>query len=1085
MYLEKLELQGFKSFANKNKLVFSGMLNDRKRGITSVVGPNGSGKSNIADAIRWVLGEQSSKTLRSKKSDDVIFMGSDKKSRLNFAEVSLFLNNQGSNFKFRESVDTREGIAEGDEDDLRAKQEIDNIDALLLLPEIVITRRVYRDGRSEYLINNTKVRLSDIQIFLAKANFGQKTYSVIGQGMVENFLNTSPTERKAFFDEATGVKQYQIKRDISLNKLETSQENLNQVEMLLKEIEPRLNSLTRQVGRLKKRKNLEGLLEENQLKYYGFLWKEADSKLQKFNKIIAENEGNRNELKNLIEKKKQEVDSINSESSLNETFLQLQKRLLEAKELIKKIEKQGENILDWEKIRLENKSSNEIEILIKERDETLLEIEKANKDLSLYNNRVEETEDLEKMQKEVAGLESKKQEKQRDVMRLEALLELKLEKSGNFDISFLFSRQSEVKNDLLKSNEDFEVLKLSLRDGEEKLNKEIEKERKISVKINELEEELKRAHADYSPSNVKKINSDLGLLLEKTKDMSTLSDIGLLKKIATDIKDGLSSLMAFVSGQKFDKTMESINSKIFEFKKEKEKMGDTLSELKLNFNIEKNKKLQLESRIGKLNRDLRDVEQKISSNKKEESLSDIEVKKDGLEKELEELNSIIFDIKFKLEEIKTREEARREGQEKTRSRLMQIKEKINEINSKISFIKSSDSKNQARLENLEDDIRSGFLSGDFNNNDLAKSFSKEKIFINKKMAEKRESLHLLELESANFNQEQEKKKNYLLGLQGEIHGLESKLNSVYNNLNSAQVELAREETRMEDLENNILNDKIKINLIKSFKTIEEDLNINSLKIEIDKTKNQLDLIGGIDPEVEKEYVETKKRYDFLFGQTDDLNKTIKSLEKVIIELDSLIKDRFESEFKLISEKFNEYFKILFNGGQAKISPIKDNGAESGLDKIDNESNNKDSEVTTKNEDSQSFKSLKKIRYLKKYNAVGLSGVDILAVPPGKKISSVNMLSGGERALTAIALICAIISANPAPFVVLDEVDAALDEANSERFAKILDDLSDKTQFIAITHNRATMKRANILYGITMGADGVSRLLSIKLDEYSQ
>ncbi|MFA7050163.1 MAG: AAA family ATPase, partial [Patescibacteria group bacterium] len=204
--------------------------------------------------------------------------------------------------------------------------------------------------------------------------------------------------------------------------------------------------------------------------------------------------------------------------------------------------------------------------------------------------------------------------------------------------------------------------------------------------------------------------------------------------------------------------------------------------------------------------------------------------------------------------------------------------------------------------------------------------------------------------------------------------------------------------------------------------------------------------------------------------------TIKSLERVIVELDTLIKDRFDCEFKVISEKFNEYFKILFNGGQAKIFPIKEEPLEMNET---NDGQGEGGEVIV----SQSTKNLKKIKYLKKYNAIGLSGVDILAVPPGKKISSVSMLSGGERALTAIALICAIISANPAPFVVLDEVDAALDEANSERLAQILDDLSDKTQFIAITHNRATMKRANILYGVSMGSDGISKLLSIKLDDY--
>ncbi|MFH1661879.1 MAG: AAA family ATPase [Candidatus Falkowbacteria bacterium] len=196
-----------------------------------------------------------------------------------------------------------------------------------------------------------------------------------------------------------------------------------------------------------------------------------------------------------------------------------------------------------------------------------------------------------------------------------------------------------------------------------------------------------------------------------------------------------------------------------------------------------------------------------------------------------------------------------------------------------------------------------------------------------------------------------------------------------------------------------------------------------------------------------------------------------SLKEIIKELDAIIKEKFDTEFKIISSKFEEYFKILFNGGRAKIIKV-----------IENEDEKESRLATTNGDHANENNGIKKIKFLQKHNATGLAGIEIQATPPGKKIGSVSMLSGGERALTAIALICAIISANPSPFVVLDEVDAALDEANSERLAKILDDLSHKTQFIVITHNRASMRRANVLYGVTMGDDGVSRLLSIKLDE---
>ena len=258
----------------------------------------------------------------------------------------------------------------------------------------------------------------------------------------------------------------------------------------------------------------------------------------------------------------------------------------------------------------------------------------------------------------------------------------------------------------------------------------------------------------------------------------------------------------------------------------------------------------------------------------------------------------------------------------------------------------------------------------------------------------------------------------------------------------------------------------------SSKKAEALSDFNTGILAFDLYKNQLELIGGIDPESEKEFNETKERFDFLSNQTNDLNSAVKSLEKIISELDINIKERFDHEFDIISEKFSEYFKILFNGGSAKIFKLTE-----------------EEKVTTDNsteikETSPSEDSLKKVKLLKKRNALGLSGIEIQATPPGKKIQTISMLSGGERALTAIALICAIISANPSPFVVLDEVDAALDEANSERLAQILDDLSNKTQFIVITHNRASMKRASVLYGVTMQSDGVSKLLSVKLEEVS-
>jgi len=336
---------------------------------------------------------------------------------------------------------------------------------------------------------------------------------------------------------------------------------------------------------------------------------------------------------------------------------------------------------------------------------------------------------------------------------------------------------------------------------------------------------------------------------------------------------------------------------------------------------------------------------------------------------------------------------------------------------------------------------------------------KEEFLIIKKSLNEKEQKNLQSLAAIEGRERVSRQKVFVIQREGQ--DLQIKINNNSARLSELKVRIAREETKLEDLEKDIRQDSLSLSEIENYQS-EKTINTEENFSRIFNIKRQLEIIGGIDSETELEYKETKERFDFLYQQSLDLENTIKSLEKIVLELDLKIKEQFDIEFKTIDKYFNEYFKKLFSGGSAQL--IKLYNADEKEAEIENDEVNQ------------------KIKFLKKHNATGLSGIEIKACPPGKKISSINMLSGGERALTAIALICAIISANPAPFVFLDEVDAALDEANSERLAEILDDLSHKTQFIAITHNRASMKRSGLIYGVTMGDDGVSRLLSMKLEE---
>jgi len=385
---------------------------------------------------------------------------------------------------------------------------------------------------------------------------------------------------------------------------------------------------------------------------------------------------------------------------------------------------------------------------------------------------------------------------------------------------------------------------------------------------------------------------------------------------------------------------------------------------------------------------------------------------------------------------------------------------------------------QKEVEGVEDKLRQN--QAEFGQEEI----DKEKIELKKKLEKIEAEAGEINKKINGLNLEEEKEKDRLFSLQKEIHNLQNEINDLSRKLNDLKINSTRFETKLEDLEAEIRENLGSLKEVRE-KKFSGAINMEEAKEKIGQFKRQLELIGGIDPETTKEYKETKERFDFLSGQVKDLMSAIKSLEKIIEELDLTIKERFDKEFKIISGKFEEYFKILFNGGVAKIIKVMEEEEKEVPEQIPDEPGGLGegiAENSIKERGEKSGLDLKKIKFLRKHNATGLAGIEIAATPPGKKIKSVAMLSGGERALTAIALICAIISANPSPFVVLDEVDAALDEANSERLAKILDDLSHKTQFIVITHNRASMRRANILYGVTMGDDGVSKLLSIKLEE---
>lgn len=1058
------------------------MLDDTKRGLTAIVGPNGSGKSNVADAIRWALGEQSIKSLRGKKSEDVIFSGSDQKSQLSLAEVSLFLNNE-------------EVIKKNAKQPEEIKKESDLDQIISSCAEIVITRRLFRNGEGEYLLNGSRVRLSDIQMLLAKANFGQKTYSVIGQGMVENFLSSTTAERKDFFDEATGVKQFQIKRDSALNKLEASYENLQQVDMLLVEIRPRLKSLTRQVEKLKRRADIETELKKTQFNYYGFLWQDINKKLDTFNAQFLDLEKIKIEREKKLEKLGEELNKIRTTDNFRE-INELQPRLRNLENQKGQYQKKLSKLQAELEVQLETQGQFDVSWLNNKADELGADLEKIGLEInSLEKSRpkLEEESLLAKLQeinKEITGseeikrtinrLENEKFNFNKQISKLEAVLEANLEAQGQFDVSWLSNKQEELS---------LELKKIEIETSELNQNNDHKSSQELQENLNHIQQELTTLNKELAAINDKikaaaksgskdeKISQIIEEFLNKLDGINSTANLEEAKKLILEAKiDFKTKIKATLTGESDEDALriQKIQQTIIELTEKRQAVNEHLNEERLRLStINERLRLTAEKEI-QIKRELFDIKTKLEKAEIKFDAGKIETEKIILNKKLLEIEKEITKL-----ESSYQGEIWQEKKQATLEQLQICRLKDSAINERLKLLEDKKNQTNQELIDIKNKVAKSQMKFD------ASGIEKEKTALNKLLEEIGIEATTITSKLEALNQDKEKEKGQMFECQKNIQALQEDLNTVTEKLNGLKIESTRQETKLEDLENNIRNDELSIGDIQAHPVEGSIDNLSYWQKILANSKNQLEQIGGLDPETEKEYEDTKTRYDFLSNQTEDLNQAVKSLEQIIYELDGNIKSRFDQEFKIISEKFNDYFKILFSGGSAKITKI----LVEDLEKEDAKNNGNKSEDINQGLTAAEIElkrmqeeKMKKIKFLKKYNAVGLAGIEIQATPPGKKIQTVTMLSGGERALTAIALICAIISANPSPFVVLDEVDAALDESNSERLARILDDLSDKTQFIVITHNRASMRRASILYGVTMQADGVSKLLSVKLDE---
>lgn len=862
MFLKKIEIHGFKSFANKTELQFD-------QNLTAIVGPNGSGKSNIADAIRWATGEQSQKLLRTKRAEEVIFAGSNRKNRLGMAEVNLYIDNS------------------------QGKMPID-------FKEVVITRRVYRTGESEYIINKSKVRLADIQMLLARANFGQHNYSIVGQGMIDSILTQSSESRRGFFDEATGVKVYQIKKEKAQHKYTNTQNNLQQSGAIIKEISPRLKYLTRQVNKLAKQQDIKKQLIRLQNNYYGFLISEINQKIKNTENKLK----NKNKYKNDLEEKMKRI----------------QDKLYEE----------------------ENKNSYSDEF---------------NKIRAEYNNLINQKNKL-----------------THDKIVYQGNLDLEFSSLGN-NISWITNQKNELEEEYNNNQKKLKELKETLIDVQQDLNIKTEKQDEFLKKIKNIQERLENQiksagselESDDLKLKIKKLNYSIKKLIENIDEI----DRKELKKEIYFISKEIEYLDKKINKEQNDNNYQELQNKFQKYLITKDSYVNEIYELK-------NKKNLLEDKINNIEKKQIDIENKLE--------------------------------KLKLEIKMSTSTDKSETQKEINKMIDNLNEKIKDADQKISLVK-----------------------------------------------EKMDALD---------KKNEEERKN-LFQMQRESREIQNDLNQINSEIQDINIELAKQQAHYEDLEREIEYEELK----KEKLNLQiENLEKNEVFNNINKLKRQLGQIGGIEDDIGDEYQEVKDKFEFLEKQIEDLEQALKNLKELIDDLNEKIEEKFCSNFKKINETFNKYFQILFNGGHANLTikreSIKKKENEDS-ENIENEKENIEEEEINKTYEGRAEK---------------ISDIIISVKLPGKKQANMTYLSGGEKALTSIALICSIIYNNPSPFVILDEVDAALDEANSEKFAEIVENLKNKTQFICISHNRATMYKADTLYGVTMDNDSVSKLLSLNFKE---
>ncbi|HOK09081.1 MAG TPA: chromosome segregation protein SMC [Candidatus Hydrogenedens sp.] len=1187
MYLKQIELIGFKSFAEKTALSFN-------PGITVIVGPNGCGKSNILDAIRWVLGEQSTRELRTMQMAEVIFNGSENRSALGMAEATITFDNHDG------------------------KLPVD-------FNEIQITRKVYRTGDGEYFINKSPCRLKDITELFMDTGVGTDSYSIIGQGKIDLIISTHPEDRRYLFEEVAGIVKYKSRRKIAVRKLESAEQNLLRLQDVIAEVERQLRSLKRQAQIAQRYRNLTQKLKEFEVRNAWFLFNTLQEKIhdlrhelnekkknyhEKVNlqtKLETEEEQNylkRSEIEKLLSEKREQFHNLETNLEHLESQLGLHQRELEYLSLRKKETEQEKQHLSFrlqeiknEIVQLEQKKielsnqikelGNTLESTKKEEEKQLKQIQQTELELTKKQQfLIDHINSKNQIQSRIQILQSQQQSIQKHIAEIQETIQTH-EKTRNdleqqkqqLDME-IQKKQVHIK-ELIKKTEQ---VQFELSETEKRIQQAEQKHQQLRERISRIEarlhslNELRERYEGFASGVRAVMNAKNEGLLGGEHILGPIGDLirtergyelaiesalgGNINNIVVQTADSAKIAIAFLKEhwagrvtflpldtlrpsttpsypeldphpgvigpaidfvhvdtpiipalqyllyntylvqtiddaiqiartyQQYPKlvTMEGeiINQSgaVTGGRTKQEARGlltrvSEIEELEQQQATTNQHIQETAEHIKQYNEQLELLKQQIRALQNEQNnwslqIQQIQIERARLVAQQEQISNLITQLsasindleneasKINAEVAKTDQEAHliikddtqlkseidqqqqelnqyRNGLERIRQRITNLLVHATELTSQLQEVDN----NLARLAQETSNVETTSDESSKQTQNLTNEIK----LVQEKIADTRAKLTQLsetrQVAQQELVQIQEQYQNHIQNFEQvsrTIKDLHAELQKNQEELHQLELELSQINQQAQFLRQRILEEyQLELDMLSSTDVGSDEWDETEREQQIEQIRQQIQRLGTVNPMAVEEYEEQSKRYEFLISQQKDLNQAREKLQEVIRRIDETVLIMFTQTFKEVGEHFKEFFRRLFNGGHARIYLIDEN------DPLE-------------------------------------SGIEIEARPPGKKPQSIHQLSGGEQALTAIALLFAIFKTKPSPFCILDEVDAPLDDTNISRFLEIVKEFTHSSQFIIITHNKQTMACADAIIGITQQERGVSEIVSIKLKE---